>query len=745
MKGKAMPGLDSLQQMTMESYAKEPNDVGDWKLKKSTANTKFWVNGHEVIVGVQGTNSVDDVKAWPTIPLSTLNTTNLYKRNKQAIEEFQKEYSPSEYSYYAVGHSLGGAIIDSLLREGLLKEAVTYNPAIQYKDINGGLPNRRIYSSTDPLYKLMGWWDKRSEVRKPTEKSWVSFLGTFSLPTGILASLAGHSLGNFKGGISSSNNKMEYAGAGVKTDAFLLNATNLVRQYYGTDIQYVRSKGGVTYSIDRDLKKESGLMRPDLLKEMMDIVRKAYDDLVSINIDARIPKLMDPERTKVRKKLTADKKAITDKALLDLSNYIRKREFLKPLNSIAEAMAELKKGVLIPKYGRGMHGGAKKTNQFILDATAIVRAVLEPLGVNYVYIGFDKVKDKFVTKLTLRDNEGLIDTSRSGRVSHIQTLLSDTLDKLAVLKTEAKNYWTTKARKAELDVQKANLITTTLSELRTYVTRNLQHPERLDQEARNARAERAAQATRDADQAVRDADRIPFVTAREIRERATQVVNQAIGPRGATFRETFDDSFNLTEDQWNAINERIESEIVRLLRINNSVTLPHELAKLTTFARNLLPQPRAEGPGAFPAPDIPGRTVPITLPKPTGMWANLRAAQRADIEKEAKQNPIQDLHNVLKYTAGDFVARFGSPEPSNDLTAEWQIIKSNWKKWFLKFHPDKISAKAEEYGITDEEANNLFKEVTVAMNNLFDVPLTGSSLRRSKMKSPMTRIVYRGR
>jgi hypothetical protein len=98
-----------------------------------------------------------------------LGNTNVYKEVESQINEFKKEHP--EKMYYAVGHSLGGALIDVLLRKGLIKEATSYNPAIQYNDINGGLPNRRIYYGSDPLYKLMGWWDKKSEYRPKDEFS----------------------------------------------------------------------------------------------------------------------------------------------------------------------------------------------------------------------------------------------------------------------------------------------------------------------------------------------------------------------------------------------------------------------------------------------------------------------------------------------------------------------------------------------------------------------------------------------
>jgi hypothetical protein len=123
-----------------------------------------------------------------------------FRRDKATMQQFQQEYPTSQYNYFGVGHSLGGAVIDTMLRQKFIKEAVSYNPAIQYSDINGGLPNRRIYYGSDPLYRLMGWWDKKSEHREPENRSWADFLGKYNPAAAAVAALPAHNLGNFEGG-----------------------------------------------------------------------------------------------------------------------------------------------------------------------------------------------------------------------------------------------------------------------------------------------------------------------------------------------------------------------------------------------------------------------------------------------------------------------------------------------------------------------------------------------------------------
>ena len=208
LKGKAMPeNLDFLQQIAKQSYnlVDPQKEINGWMLKKWNSTMKFYVKGNNVIVGVRGTkaNAPDgnyDLTADSTVPFNGIPGTTRYKRDRAAMQQFQQDYPPDEYAYYAVGHSLGGAIIDSLIRDGFIKEATSYNPAIQYSDINAGLPNRRIYYGSDPLYRLMGWWDRKSEHREPENRTWADWLGSVSPAAAAVAALPAHGLSNFQGG-----------------------------------------------------------------------------------------------------------------------------------------------------------------------------------------------------------------------------------------------------------------------------------------------------------------------------------------------------------------------------------------------------------------------------------------------------------------------------------------------------------------------------------------------------------------
>ena len=87
--------------------------------------------------------------------------------------------------WLAVGHSLGGAIADRFIKDGLIESAVTYNPAIEPYALNS-LKNYRIYMHDDPLWALMGSHSDYGEVRGDPKKS---------------VSMDAHRIANFKGGV----------------------------------------------------------------------------------------------------------------------------------------------------------------------------------------------------------------------------------------------------------------------------------------------------------------------------------------------------------------------------------------------------------------------------------------------------------------------------------------------------------------------------------------------------------------
>lgn len=173
-----IPDRNTLQQLATQSYQDVPaNRIGQLELIRATPTLKFYKdNGNTIVVAIRGTKPTDsgDLAADGLIALGQLETSDRYKRDLNTIQQFQTQYPPSQYDYYGVGHSLGGAILDMFLKRGFLKNGVSYNPAVQPQDFqNTSLPNQRVYSESDPLYAIMGRnLAKKPETRAARKKSW---------------------------------------------------------------------------------------------------------------------------------------------------------------------------------------------------------------------------------------------------------------------------------------------------------------------------------------------------------------------------------------------------------------------------------------------------------------------------------------------------------------------------------------------------------------------------------------------
>jgi hypothetical protein len=95
------------------------------------------------------------------------------------------------------------------LRSGIIKNGVSYNPAVQPQDFqNTTLQNQRVYSESDPLYALMGRnLAQKPETRAPRKKSWwekavgaIPYVGKTAMKTYDL--YQSHMLDQFQGGAS---------------------------------------------------------------------------------------------------------------------------------------------------------------------------------------------------------------------------------------------------------------------------------------------------------------------------------------------------------------------------------------------------------------------------------------------------------------------------------------------------------------------------------------------------------------
>ena len=210
--GGPIPEKNILHQIVSQSYKEKPlQTIGDLTLISYTPTLKFYKDNNDtIVVGIRGTEptDADDVKADTAITINNLENTNRYEKDLKTIKEFQNEYPNTDYDYYGVGHSLGGAILDLFLKGGYIKKGISYNPAVQPQDFkNTTLENHRIYNESDPLYQIMGLnLSKKPETRQARQKSWWEIAGSFIPYLGVQPALhsyhllQSHKLDQFKGG-----------------------------------------------------------------------------------------------------------------------------------------------------------------------------------------------------------------------------------------------------------------------------------------------------------------------------------------------------------------------------------------------------------------------------------------------------------------------------------------------------------------------------------------------------------------
>ena len=170
-----IPDKSVLYQIAGASYADNFTDTIDgFTLLKQTPTIKFFkkVDYPVIVVGVRGTADMTDFQAWLPVVLDKIAGSERYTKDTDVLLHFQQDYLPTQYYYYATGHSLAGVIIDEWLKNGYILGARTYNPAIQTSDLQRpDINNYRVYASTDPLYRMFGSRAKRApEVRKSTNQ-----------------------------------------------------------------------------------------------------------------------------------------------------------------------------------------------------------------------------------------------------------------------------------------------------------------------------------------------------------------------------------------------------------------------------------------------------------------------------------------------------------------------------------------------------------------------------------------------
>jgi len=167
-----------------------PKEIDGWVLLKATRTLKFYKKGKVILVGIRGTADGRDFRADLKIIKSRLDKSARYKQDLEVLTKVYNENSGD--TFYGVGHSLGGAILDLFLQTGMVSKGISYNPAVE-KPFFNSTKNYRIYMENDPLYNFIGQYTRLGEVRKQPAVSRNDAVGA-------VQSVKAHLLSNFEGG-----------------------------------------------------------------------------------------------------------------------------------------------------------------------------------------------------------------------------------------------------------------------------------------------------------------------------------------------------------------------------------------------------------------------------------------------------------------------------------------------------------------------------------------------------------------
>lgn len=168
--------LSTIARMGYKTGDELLKEVDGWTLNHMTPTLKFYRKGGDVIVGVRGSQTMSDwTDANRRILSNKLTDSARYKKDAEGVADYLQR-SPGVVLYGA-GHSLGGAILDELIKAGLVQEAVSFNPAVQpkfFEDKDLAEKHTRIYYEGDPVYLAMGRYTTGAELRKAEPGDWLA-------------------------------------------------------------------------------------------------------------------------------------------------------------------------------------------------------------------------------------------------------------------------------------------------------------------------------------------------------------------------------------------------------------------------------------------------------------------------------------------------------------------------------------------------------------------------------------------
>lgn len=191
-----------MREIARESYKeKAATQIGGTDLIYESDTIKAYKdpNSNKIILGFRGTADTRDVKAWVPTGMGQLSKTERYDYDKKQLVKLFSQFSPEKYVYYAVGHSLGGALSTQFKRDfSFIKNAVTYNSAVSPQDYlskNDASIIRR-YTENDVLFNLQGGKLVGGEVIGDKKQF---DTGNYTLDTilGLWDMVQGHKMDNF--------------------------------------------------------------------------------------------------------------------------------------------------------------------------------------------------------------------------------------------------------------------------------------------------------------------------------------------------------------------------------------------------------------------------------------------------------------------------------------------------------------------------------------------------------------------
>lgn len=186
------------KQFAEHSYeSNPPPTVNGYDLVHSDGTLKFYRKGTDIIVAVRGTYDAADVAADAALAVGHLRSSHRYKHDRDLLKDFQQRFPPHIYTYTGVGHSLGGALLDEFMKDGLIYRATSLNPAIQPQSLRVDSRHERIYHPDDPLYQLEGRVAHGSTTVETGPRSLLEQALGMSVAGRLYRSLKAHQLSSF--------------------------------------------------------------------------------------------------------------------------------------------------------------------------------------------------------------------------------------------------------------------------------------------------------------------------------------------------------------------------------------------------------------------------------------------------------------------------------------------------------------------------------------------------------------------